>query len=142
MREISAVLHCYATAIDTKDWALLATCFEPECVFMGRAGGLRLEGVEALVTYMRHAHEPIDGSLHRLSNITVEVSGDGHTASATCYLDALIVHRQHPDGPTFQLAGAYHDRLVLGEAGWRIARRDVAALWSVGSPTILGSTII
>ena len=139
--EITAVLHRYATAIDTKDWLLLATCFEPRCVFTGRAGALRLDGADALVAYMRDAHTSIDGSLHRLSNITIDVGADGRTASATSYLDALVVHRGHRDGPTFQLVGTYRDRLVLGAAGWWITRRDVAALWSAGNPTILGPTL-
>ena len=109
-RSITAVLVRYATAIDTKDWVLLGTCFHPSCTFAGRGGTLRLDGAAAVVSYMEAAHQRIDGSMHRLSNIAVEVDADGLSASATSYLDALIVHRGHPHGPTFQLAAIYRDR--------------------------------
>jgi hypothetical protein len=136
-RSITAVLVRYATAIDTKDWVLLGTCFHPSCTFAGRGGTLRLDGAAAVVAYMEAAHQRIDGSMHRLSNIAVEVDADGLSASATSYLDALIVHRGHPHGPTFQLAAIYRDRFVLDDGEWRIGRRDVTSVWSTGSPEIL-----
>jgi hypothetical protein len=140
-RAIAAVLVRYATAIDTKDWPLLRTCFHASCTFAGRGGTLRLDGAAAVVAYMEAAHERIDGSLHRLSNIDIEVDGDGVSAKATSYLDALIVHRGHPAGPTFQLAAIYRDRLALDDGEWRIGRRDVTSLWSTGSPEILDPTL-
>jgi 3-phenylpropionate/cinnamic acid dioxygenase small subunit len=141
VQEITEVLVRYATAIDTKQWALLETCFTTECRFTARDGALQLLGSQAVVDFMRASHTSIDGSLHRLTNITVEARPGERDAAATSYLDALIVERAHPGGPTFQLAATYRDQVVLGDAGWRIARRDVTALWSAGNPAILEATV-
>ena len=141
VRRITDVLVRYATAIDTKHWALLETCFTTECRFTGRGGDLQLHGSQAVVDFMRAAHASIDGSLHRLTNITVDARPGDRNAAATSYLDALIVERTHAGGPTFQLAATYRDRLVFGDSRWRIAHREVTALWSAGNAAILEPTV-
>jgi hypothetical protein len=141
------VLHRYATAIDTKDWQLLRACFDPACVFTAADGQLVLDGVDAIVDYMEAAHRDIDGSQHRLSNVRVDLADDGRSARTRTYLDALIVHVAHRDGPTLQAIAEYHDHLELvassnGSAPrWRIAARDVTSLWLSGNPSILGPTV-
>jgi len=138
-RAVIAALVRYATAIDTKDWALLAGCFFPAAKFT--AGSLVLDGVDEIVEYMRAAHHHIDGSQHRLSNFAIRLSDDGRTAHSTTYLDALIVHRAHRDGPTLRVVSTYHDVFECAGDAWRIAKRSVSSLWREGSPTILGPTV-
>lgn len=134
-REIARLLVRYATAIDTKDWQLLGDCFTPSCRFT--ATGLTLDGVEAVVHYMRTAHAPIDGSHHRLTNFDISVDQDRQRARAVTYLDALIVRRANTHGPTLRVAAAYHDQLVF-DASWRIDARRVSSLWIDGDPDVLG----
>lgn len=136
-RAVENVLLDYATAIDTKDWDLLRSCFTEDCVTTYRAKVLR--GADDLVGFMQPSHDPIDGSLHRLSNVRIEMGQDGRTASATSYIDAFLVYRLHPDGPTFHSMGTYTDRLILEER-WKITERSYQPLWAEGSRTILGST--
>jgi 3-phenylpropionate/cinnamic acid dioxygenase small subunit len=145
--EAAGVLYRYATAIDTKDWLLLHECFEPSCVFTAGDAELVLDGVDAIVDFMTAAHRDIDGSQHRLSNMRIELAADGRSARSRTYLEALIVHRLHRDGPTFQLWAEYHDRLevVPGPDGtgtrWQIAERNVTSLWRLGNASILGPTV-
>ena len=134
-RAVVDTLVRYASAIDTKDWDQLAECFCPSATFT--ATGVDLRGVDQIVSFMAQAHDPIDGSQHRLSNFSVRPAPDGQV-DATTYLDALIVHRAHPDGPTLQVVSSYHDLLEPHHGSWRIASRRVSSLWSDGSPTILG----
>jgi len=134
---ITDALHRYTRAIDTKDWALLRDSFTADCVAQYRTKVLN--GVDAIVAYMQPSHDPIDGSLHRLTNIEISVDPSGTTASATSYIDALLVHRLHPDGPTFRAIGTYRDSLRLADR-WRLAHRTYQQLWVEGSRTILGET--
>jgi len=137
--EAAEVLGRYTTALDTKDWELLVECFTPECAFT--ASEMVLDGRDAIVEFMRPAHQHLDGSLHRLTNIRVQMGDDEMTATTASYLDAFIVHRAHRDGPTCQVIGVYHDRLSRHDGTWRIADRRFELLWRDGNPTILGPTV-
>ena len=137
-RAVIDTLVRYATAIDTKDWNLLAECFWPSASFT--ATGVDLCGVDQIVAFMAQAHDLIDGSQHRLSNFSLRPAPDGRV-DATTYLDALIVHRAHPDGPTLRVISSYHDLLESRRGSWRIASRRVSSLWSDGNPTILGPVL-
>jgi 3-phenylpropionate/cinnamic acid dioxygenase small subunit len=139
--DAAAVLYRYANAIDTKDWANLRSCFTLTCVFSAESAGQRLVGADEIVAFMENAHKDIDGSIHRLSNIRIELSEDARSAVSSAALDAFLVHRAHRDGPTFQCIGTYHDRLELHDGTWKIATRDFDTLWTVGNGVILGPTV-
>ena len=140
-REGDEVLLRYTTAIDTKNWPLLATCFTRGCVFSAASTGLVLDGRDAIVDFMRPTHTYIDGSLHRLTNIRIDIADDGLSARSTSSLDVIVVHQAHRDGPTFQLIGTYYDRLERYNDAWLIAQRDFDSLWHAGNGTILGPTL-
>ena len=55
---IDRLLIRYATAIDTKDWTLLRTCFTDDCRFT--AAGVALEGADA-AQFVTGAALQIDG---------------------------------------------------------------------------------
>lgn len=133
MRDIEQVLTDYATGIDTQDWALFRSCFVEDCEMVTAAGAIA--GADALTEHMRLLHAGLDGSAHRLSNLSVRREGDA--ASATSYLDALLVDADHVGGPTFHVIGTYTDDLVQDATGWLIARRTFTALWREGNPAVL-----
>ena len=57
--DIADLLSKYAQALDTRDWVLLASCFEQDAwADYGRLGG-RQEGNAAIVAYCRTALEPL-----------------------------------------------------------------------------------
>ncbi len=134
-RDITATLVAYATAIDTKDWALFRSVFADDCVFDG--GGHRMEGVEQLTEHMRVLHEPLDRSLHHLGNFVIDV--DGATARAKTYLDAVLVQRNHPTGPMLRVTGSYDDALIQRAGRWVISRRTFRFLWHDGNLALAGS---
>lgn len=123
--QIRDLLHRYATAIDTKNWALLQECFAPESdgVYQGHVFSSR----EHLVRAMRKLHNPLDASLHRITNIATEIRG--HQASGTAYVDALLVETGHPNGPLHRVAGCYTDRYINIGARWAIQHRRFEAYW-------------
>jgi 3-phenylpropionate/cinnamic acid dioxygenase small subunit len=128
------VLLDYATAMDTRDWARLAACFTTDCTATYR--DTVLHGPQAVVEFMRPGHDGLDGSVHRLSNIRATVDLGANTARSTSYVDALLVNRRHPDGPTYRSVGVYRD-VLRREGGWRIAERSFEQLWIEGKREML-----
>lgn len=118
-RQITATLTRYATGIDSRDWALLATCFTDDAHGDYGAFGQFRSGRE-IVDFMRPAHEDMGPTLHRLSNMVI--SGDGDRATARTYVDALLTAKD-PAGETHRGIGVYDDELVRTTDGWRISRR-------------------
>jgi hypothetical protein len=131
-------LHRYCTAIDTKDWALLAASFVPEARadYRGRA----FPDAASIVRYMADIHRDLDGSAHRVTNVVIELDGD--TARTTSLVDALLVDADHPHGPTLHVVGTYRDVLHRDRDGggiWRIAERRFVDLWTEGERSMLAS---
>lgn len=118
-RYISAVLVAYATAIDTRDWALFRNCFIADCqADYGEFGSWT--DLSALTEYMREAHSRLGQTLHRISNIRLESVQGG--ARARCYVGALLC-QTNDAGPVHRGIGSYEDFFVRTGDGWKIARR-------------------
>lgn len=117
-QDIAELLVRYATAIDTRDWPLLRTCFS-EDVVAEYEGIATWTDIAAMTDFMVAAHREMGHTLHQLSNIAVDVSGEG--ATARCYVDAVLMARDGAAG--LRTIGFYDDELVRGPDGWRIARR-------------------
>lgn len=142
-RDVTDLLLRYAWAIDSKDWELLHTCFVADCLVVygngnsPHPGGARRFGSrDELVGYMQHTHQPLDGSLHRMSNIQVTVTGRD-AATAIAYGDNLLVLRSHPDGPFYESAGHYADELVRRDGEWRITTRRYTRVWAQGNGRVV-----
>ncbi|MCX4091561.1 nuclear transport factor 2 family protein [Nocardia sp. alder85J] len=117
--DIGAVLIRYATAIDTKDWKLLRTCFTADAqTDYGEIG--RWADAAGLTEFMIAAHAGMASTKHMLTNMVVEPDGD--LATATTYVHTIQVltgeRKDWIDG-----VGHYEDRLVRTRDGWRISRR-------------------
>src|SRR5580693_8783196 len=85
-QEIADLCVRYTFALDTKDWALLESCFTGTPAFVHPGG--RLEGFEAILARSRGALESLDASQHLLGNLVADVDGD--SARATSHF-----HSQH-----------------------------------------------
>jgi ketosteroid isomerase-like protein len=133
-RDIVAVCVRYATALDTKDWALLRTCFTPDAVTdYGEHGGCN--GYEEIETLVRAAIGRMARTQHLLGNFAVTVDGD--EARAECYLQAQHVRPEVEGGPNFIIAGRYLDKLVRTTEGWRIAHRTLETWWTEGNAAVV-----
>jgi ketosteroid isomerase-like protein len=132
-REIADLCARYTSALDTKDWQLLESCFTTDPVFVHPGG--RLQGFPAILARTSAALEPLDATQHLLGNVVVVVDGDA--ATATSYFQAQHVRAGTPGGDTYLIAGSYTDRLVRASDGWRIAERVQAYMWRDGNREVV-----
>ena len=117
---ITEVLVRYATGIDTRDWALLKTCFTPGVHADYGADVGEWNDADAITEYMRVMHEGMRDTKHMLSNFVIDVEGD--TATASTYVHAVLVVTDEPP-LWYEPVGRYVDRLVRTDDGWRISER-------------------
>ena len=116
--DIAAVVLCYATGIDRRDWTLFRTIFTDDCELdYGEIGSWK--GADAVTEFMQQAHALAGHTMHRLTNQVITVNGDA--AQSRTYIDALIMLADNNSG--VNAAGFYDDELVRTEQGWQIARR-------------------
>ncbi|HEY0526770.1 MAG TPA: nuclear transport factor 2 family protein [Stellaceae bacterium] len=82
-------------------------------------------GRQAILGFFRS--RPKRTTRHLMSNIVVDVEDDGGTARAVSYVTLYSGPAGSGTPPIaadpVQLVGAYHDKLVLTDAGWRFAER-------------------
>jgi 3-phenylpropionate/cinnamic acid dioxygenase small subunit len=116
--DIAEVLVRYATGIDRRDWVLFRGCFTDD-VLAEYDGVETWRSADAITEWMRANHAPMGHTMHRLSNMAIDVDGDA--ATARTYIDAVLMAA---DGETgLNARGFYDDRLVRTADGWRIAYR-------------------
>ncbi|CAM3277724.1 polyketide cyclase [Mycobacterium intermedium] len=112
----------YATAIDTRQYQLLAEVFTADAeVDYGEIG--QWTSAEQVVQFMEAVHVGAAHTMHRMSNQAIEIIGD--TAKARTYIDALILT---DNGSGVNAVGYYDDHVVRTDAGWRIARRKFTSV--------------
>jgi len=117
---IRRVLIDYCTGIDRRDWARFRACFADECrVEYGAIGSW--SSAEALTESMRQMHLDWGFTLHRLSNVVVDVEGEG--AQARSYVDAVLMAVD--GGRGHQAFAIYDDILGRSDDRWKITERDV-----------------
>ena len=120
--EIEQVLNRYFRAIDTKDWALLDSVFEPGAAVHYSTPGELKTTYEKMVPVFEMFTESFFFTQHAGSQIVIHVDGD--TAEASISLRAVHVQETHEGEPnTWVVYGTYRDQLVRTSDGWRIAER-------------------
>lgn len=135
--EISDVLHRYAKAIDTKDWALLATCFteDLEADFRSFAGKEVVSGRGRWVEAIRSTIQGMDATQHLTGNHSHQVRGD--EASLTAYIQAVHWLRNDRGDTEYTVGGYYDCELVRSPEGWRIRKYRLTVIWARGNRDIL-----
>lgn len=132
---ITAVLHAYARALDSRDWVLLASLFTPDAVVDYSAeGGPVCHGSDAVVADCQADFEGLEATQHLIGNVTVTVVGD--RADATCYVHAWHYSGAARGGTTLLLVGGYTDQLVRTDGTWKIARRSLEVAFQTGNPGV------
>jgi hypothetical protein len=124
----------YATALDSREWALLDEVFTPDAVADFGAGPLQgRESIRRLVRRMLGGSGP---SQHLLTGHRVELDGDA--ARCVCRVRAFSAGVGPTAGRSHELFGEYRDRLVRTPDGWRIARREMTIHREIGTRDVLG----
>lgn len=132
-QEIADLCVRYTIALDTRDWALLESCFAPSPAFVHPGG--RLEGFSAILERTKAALTPLTATQHLLGTIVIRVDGD--TARSMCYFRAQHVRAGTPGGETYIIAGSYADTLAREVGGWKIAERVQAYIWRDGNRAVV-----
>jgi hypothetical protein len=118
--QIAEVLIRYATGIDSKDWPLLRSCWTDEIDVDYQQLG-RFTSPDALTDVMRHLHENMGPTYHRLSNFVINVDGD--LATVRSYVHAVLMFQPDDDTNWVDALGHYDDVFVRTADGWRINKR-------------------
>jgi 3-phenylpropionate/cinnamic acid dioxygenase small subunit len=121
-RKIAEVLVRYATGIDRRDWDLFRSCFASDCLAEYEGIGT-WASADAITDFMVTAHAGMGHTMHRISNMAIDVHGDGDggRAVARSYVDGILMAADGQSG--FNPIGFYDDELVRTPDGWRIAHR-------------------
>jgi 3-phenylpropionate/cinnamic acid dioxygenase small subunit len=122
---VSDVLTRYATAMDNRNWDLLATCFTEDATLDYDTSGVF--GRKDFVTHCAEGLAPMKATQHSVTNHVIVLDGD--RARATSYVTAQHVRA---NDATFTLGGTYHDELVRSGDDWAIANRRFVTSWKAG----------
>jgi len=119
---IHDLLVRYTVAIDTKDWALLDTCFTPDAHLDYTSAGGVAGDYPKVRAWLEKALAPFPVTVHAISNAVVEIEGDAATARTYVHNPMAF---PRPDGSlhVFTVGAWYNDKLVWTDDGWRIRER-------------------
>lgn len=131
---VEQAVYAYATAIDARDWDMLATVLAPEIVFTPD-GFDPLVGFERIRDVISAALEG-QQSMHHLTNVTPVLGDDGDSATCTSYLQAQHIRVGTPGGDTLIVAGVYTDALRRTPTGWCFTERRLTVHWTRGNPAV------
>jgi 3-phenylpropionate/cinnamic acid dioxygenase small subunit len=131
--EIQDLLTRYALAIDTKDWALLDTCFVADAHLDYTSTGGRKGPYPELRKWLAEALSPFAVTMHFIGNATVRIEGD--RAHARTYLwNPMGFGKTDSALDWFVACAHYVDDLVRTVDGWRIRQRVQERGVIIGSP--------
>ncbi|WP_328393539.1 nuclear transport factor 2 family protein [Nocardia sp. NBC_00416] len=126
----------YATAVDTKDWEMLAVLFTDDARWEYSATGEQHDGPAAIVARISAGLERLDVTQHLNGNHVITLHAG--EAEHTCYYHAQHICRGLSGGENFLAGGSYHDRLRRTTNGWRFVSRSLSSSWSEGNPAVIG----
>ncbi len=118
-RDIQKALIRYARALDTRDWALLDTVFDPHVKAEYGAQPESL-GRAAVVAGIRKFLDHCGHSQHLMGNFDVTV--DGAMASSVCYIRVFHQGKGERAHLTQETFGCYHATWAHTHEGWRAVR--------------------
>jgi hypothetical protein len=130
------LLHRYAIALDSRDWAAFRRLFTDDVVveFMGGNGKnlVSWSDLETMATYFESSRAgKAGGGQHVISNEVVELDGD--RARAIAYGTNRVAVPRDVDNDEEghdELSGSiYEDDFVRTREGWRISRHTIRGLW-------------
>ncbi len=120
--EISDLLIRYARAIDTKDYALLDTCFTPDAHVDYTSSGGTAGKYPEVRAWLEKALAPFPCMMHFVGNTTLELDED-RARSRTYVINPMGLPSKDGSLHVFTVCAHYVDKLVRTPEGWRIAER-------------------
>ncbi|WP_319445476.1 MULTISPECIES: nuclear transport factor 2 family protein [unclassified Mycobacterium] len=141
--EISALLHRYARAVDTKDWELYRSVFTADAVIDYSSNGIPAGARDEITDFLAKAFTAIPMSMHYITNIEADVgsggqerSDRGHLPSDTAKVRAMFYNPTQLPGLSelSHFGGYYFHELVRTDDGWRSRHLREEAVWAVNGP--------
>ena len=121
---IRRLTYEYAMAVDTMQLDALTDLFMPDAVFdPGPGGPPVMNNRDEIREFFKELFEGTNNLFHLTSNHIINVHGD--TATGTAYYAATGVTS---DGASFGANGYYGDTYTRTSDGWKLQRREAAAL--------------
>ena len=118
---IAAIIHAYAERLDDGDLDGVAALFEnADWITDGRVRGHGVAHARRQYDRVILSGDGTPRTRHVITNLVVDVAGDGSSAAARSY---FVVLQQ--TGPI--LAGRYHDRFERDSDGWHLSAREFHA---------------
>jgi 3-phenylpropionate/cinnamic acid dioxygenase small subunit len=135
--EIDDLLTRYATAIDTKNWALLATCFTPDAfIDYTSAGGIRGRFPE-VAQWLAQVLDMFPMTQHLVTNRAVVIVDRDAATSRSAFFNPMGLSADDDGFVLFFEGGYYNDTLVRTAEGWRIAERIEESCYSTRLQPVL-----
>ena len=137
--ETADVAHRYATAIDTKDWALLGAVFADEVEADFRSFGSRevYRGpADGWIDAIRETIAGMDATQHLMANHVHAFDGPDR-CTLTCYMRAEHFLIQNRGDDSYTVGGYYVWTLARGADGWRASSYALNVTWSRGNRGLL-----
>jgi len=119
--EIDDLLTRYATAVDSKDWALYNTCFtEDAFIDYESAGGIKGKRPE-VVAWLEKTLAIFPMTQHVVCNREIEIDGE-HATARSIFYNPMALPSDDSQKLFFE-GGYYNDKLIKTADGWRIRER-------------------
>jgi uncharacterized protein (TIGR02246 family) len=129
--EITALLHRYARAVDTKDWDLYRTVFTADAVIDYSSAGIPPGSREQIVDMFSQMFGAVPWTMHYVTNVEIlDSNGESATVRAMFYNPMQL-----PGMPDQSSCGGYyfHD-LVRTADGWRSRHLREDNVWFINRP--------
>jgi ketosteroid isomerase-like protein len=134
---ISEALDDYARGVDSRDWDLVLSVFTDDATLDYTAFGGPKGSPEEVVEWIASNVSNFVMTQHHITNRHITVDGD----EAVCVAELFApMGMAAGNGKMSMLytGGAYHDRLVRTDEGWKIARRTFEKAWMAPGPDATG----
>ena len=125
----------YANAIDAKDYGGIAACFLPGATVDYAGFTQPLQGIDPIITHMRHSLEPLDAMQHIFGNFIIDIAGDA--ARLTCDILAQHIRQGLQGGDSFMAGGKYDVRLRKVDGNWKFETISARTVWGSGNRDLL-----
>jgi hypothetical protein len=128
--DITAMLHRYARAVDTKDWELYRSVFTDEAVIDYSSAGIPAGSRDEITDLFSRTFTAIPWTMHYITNIESDISGD------TAKVRAMFYNPMQLPGMAEQsvCGGYYFHDLVRTAEGWRSRHLREDNVWFVNRP--------
>jgi uncharacterized protein (TIGR02246 family) len=134
--EITALLHKYARAVDTKDWELYRTVFTDDAVIDYSSAGIPAGSRDQIVAMFSQMFGAVPWTMHYITNVEAKIFS-GEQEGDTARVRAMFYNPMQLPGTSemSSCGGYYHHELVRTSDGWRSRHLREDNVWFVNRPS-------